>query len=130
MKPNFAVVDSFLFPPSKKSKKKVALLCFQMTLQRSHETAGEKLQAFITEFNSRLKLDGLKLNLCLNASGTGLSLVATPPSPEQGAAASYDLELHLIYLTKEEKFAHQKLKGGSAEDRTIWSCIKQYRCST
>jgi hypothetical protein len=131
MKPNFAVVDSFLFLRSKKSKKKIALLCFQMTLQRSHETTGEKLQAFITEFNSRFTLDGLKLNLCLNASRTGLSLAATPPSPEQGAAASYDLELHLIYLTKEEKFfAHQKLKGGSATDRTIWSCIKQYRYST
>jgi len=121
-KPNFAVVDSFLFLRPQTTK--IVLVCFQITLQTSHETKGRTLQKFIAEFDSSFTLDELKLSICAKAAG--LTLQATSDQK----SASYALELHLIYLTKDSTFAHQALQDGVKQDKQLWSRIKQYCCST
>ena len=129
-KANFAVIDSFIFSrPTTKGvgKGTIGLVCFQMTLQKSHEATGNALQKFIDEFCSCFTLDGSvesKLNICVNGGGLVLEAISAKKTE------SYPLELHLIYLTKDSKLGYQNLRDGTAPETQIWKHVKQHACST
>ena len=120
-KPNFAVVDSFFFL---RPKKKIVLICFQITMQGSHKTKGQTLQKFIEEFASLFVLEGSSLSILDKAAG--LTLMTTSAD---NSTASYALEVHLIHLTQDSTFAYQELKEGVEKDKQLWSRIRQYCCS-
>ena len=116
---NFPVIDSFVFI-SEGSGAKVALLCFQMTVAKSHETKNSKLMELIGRFEKQFRYKNEPLEIVQHA---GKWMVKHSTGP-------LELDVHLIYIVSNEwyeQFHKQDLQDTGNYD-SLWNTVHQYKC--
>ena len=110
-------------------KKKLSLLCFQMTIAAAHRTTADKLQKFfVDELKQRFTYQGRSLKFEIPPAGSkaGLTLIC--------GKEKFALEVHLIYFvshTNLDGFKYQPLQPTTGSDPKwdrFWSLIQQYKC--
>jgi hypothetical protein len=122
-KPNFPVVDSFVY---KKLKKVHHLVCFQMTLKATHKPTLSTIQKFMGEFKKTFTLNGNPAEIVVDTSGS-LQL--------KFGTTTEALTLSIIYITRNEALKkYQNIHESTGTDaekesaKNTWACVDQYWC--
>ena len=128
-KPNFPVIDSFIFIKDTPAWK-AQLICFQITRNKKHSPNTSSLNQLFTQFTTGFTFlkDDMEKSTCLGLHE------GKPCIKLDGVKDPLPVEVHIIFITSESDFRYQELRDDdddsqtSADARQFWKQVKQYRC--